>query len=276
MLERLVARGQVEVAAVVTQPDRPAGRGRRQRSPAVAEAARRLGLPLTQTTDASAHPPEVAAAAVVAFGQLVRPPLLGAYPLYNLHPSLLPRWRGAAPIERALIAGDAETGVAVIELSAELDAGPVHGLERFAIGSGDDAGTLAEHAAELGVPLLERALLGETEGRPQAAKGVTYAAKLTAADRLLDFGRPAAELDRLVRALAPRIGARCAIDGRPVTVWRARPEDSGPLPGELGEGLLAGCGAGALRLLELQPEGRRRMTGEEFLRGLRGAPRRVG
>jgi methionyl-tRNA formyltransferase len=274
-LQALVAAG-VEIGAVVTQPDRQAGRGRKLRRPPVAERADALGLPLIQTADASADPPAARAGVVVAFGQIVRPPLLGGYPLYNLHPSLLPRWRGAAPIERALMAGDAETGVAVIELVAELDAGPVHGMARFPIGEADDAGDVAARALELGVPLLVEALSGRTTGVPQPAEGVTYAAKLTAADRELDWDRSAAELDRRVRALSPHIGARTLVDGRMVAIWRARPIAEGPGAGEIAQPLVIGCGEGALDVSELQPAGGRRMTAAEFLRGLRVPPSRAG
>ena len=144
-----------------------------------------------QDERASADPPAVDAGAVVAFGQILKPPLLGAYPLFNLHPSLLPRWRGAAPIERAVMAGDTETGVAVIDLVAELDAGPIHGLERFPIGPEDDAGAVAERALDLGVPLLAEALRGGTTGREQVGEA-TYAARIAPEDRRIDWGRPAA------------------------------------------------------------------------------------
>jgi methionyl-tRNA formyltransferase len=274
-LEALAGAG-AEIGLVVTQPDRQAGRGRRLRRPPVAERAEALGLPLRQTADASADPPPAAAGVVVAFGQIVKPPLLGAYPLYNLHPSLLPRWRGAAPIERAIMAGDGETGVAVIELVERLDAGPVHGLARFPIGPADDAGTVAARALELGLPLLLEALSGHTSGTPQAADGVTYAAKLTAADRDLDWVRPAAELDRLIRGLAPHIGARTQIDGRPVVIWRAHPTAAGPAAGEIAPPLVIGCGGAALAVDELQPAGGRRMTAAEYLRGLRAPPSRAG
>ena len=131
VLRALVERGAVRVAAVVSQPDRPSGRGRALTAPPVAAAARELGLPLTQPQDASAEPPEAEAGVVVAFGQILRAPLLGAYPLVNLHPSALPRWRGAAPVERAIMAGDAETAVAVIEVAPELDAGPILAEQRI-------------------------------------------------------------------------------------------------------------------------------------------------
>jgi methionyl-tRNA formyltransferase len=263
----------VEVGVAVTQPDRPAGRGRRLRPPPVAERARDLGVPLQQTGDASGQPPPADAGVVVAFGQLLRDPLLHAYPLYNLHPSLLPRWRGAAPVERAILEGDAETGVAVIELVEALDAGPVHGMARFPIGPDDDAGAVHARALEVGVPMLVDALEGRTQAVPQVAEGVTYANKLTAADRRLDWSRPAAELDRVVRALSPHVGARTELDGKPLLVWRAAPLNEGPPAGAVERPLRVGCGAGALELLEIQPAGGRRMTAEEYLRGLRQPPR---
>jgi methionyl-tRNA formyltransferase len=262
----------VDVGVVVTQPDRPAGRGRRLRPPPVATRAAELGLPVVQTDDASGDPPAADAGAVVAFGQLVRDPLLHAYPLYNLHPSLLPRWRGAAPVERSIMAGDADTGVAVIELVEALDAGPVHGLQRFPIGPEDDAGVVQSRALELGLPLLVAALEGRTQGTPQPEQGVTYAHKLTAADRVLDWARPAAELHRVVRALSPHVGARAQVDGRPVVVWRAQPVDHRLPPAAIGPPLVIGCGTGALEVLELQPAGGRRMRVDEFLRGLRQPP----
>ena len=177
----------VALSTVVSQPDRRSGRGRRMQPPPVAERAGELGLPLVQTADASSTVPQAAAGVVVAFGQIIAPPLLGAYPLYNLHPSLLPRWRGAAPVERAIMAGDPETGVTVIDLVAELDAGPMHGATAFPIGERDDAGAVRGCALEAGVPLLLEALAGRTTPIPQADTGVTYAHKLTPGDRDLDW-----------------------------------------------------------------------------------------
>jgi methionyl-tRNA formyltransferase len=263
------------VAAVVSQPDRPSGRGRALTAPPVAAAARELGLPLTQPQDASAEPPEAEAGVVVAFGQILRAPLLGAYPLVNLHPSALPRWRGAAPVERAIMAGDAETAVAVIEVAPELDAGPILAEQRIAIGEHDDAGAVRRAALELGVPLLERALLERPAPRAQDERGVTYAHKIEAAERALDWTRPAAELDRKVRALSPHIGARTLLDGRACQVWRARPLALGPAAGEVGAELVVGCGEGALQILELQPAGKGRMRAADFLRGLREPPARA-
>jgi methionyl-tRNA formyltransferase len=279
-LHRLVAQDGVEVVAVVSQPDRPAGRGRRTASPPVAIAAADLGLPLIQSEQASATVPSADVGAVVAFGQILRQPLLGAYPLFNVHPSLLPRWRGAAPIERALMAGDTETGVAVIELVAELDAGPVHALERFAVGPDDDAGTVAARALDLGVPLLAAALRGATTGRPQVGD-VTYAAKIAPGDRRIDWHLPAATIVNQVRALSPHIGAKAEFDGRPVTLWKAREivTPAVAVPGTAtagGAGLLQiACGLGAVAVLELQPAGKRRMAVGEYLRGLRAPPARA-
>jgi methionyl-tRNA formyltransferase len=275
VLRSLVDRGRVRVATVVTQPDRPSGRGRAPSPPPVAEAARALGLPVRQSEDASFEPPDADAGVVVAFGQLIREPLLHAYPLVNLHPSALPRWRGAAPIERAIMAGDSETAVAVIELDAELDAGAILGEEPIAIGPHDDTGAIRSRALELGVPLLERALLEQPEPRPQAAEGVTYARKITADDRPLRWSRPALELDRQVRALSPAIGARAQLGDRTCLVWRARPLEGGPPEGHIADGLVVGCGTGALEILELQPAGKGRMEAAAFLRGLREPPSRA-
>lgn len=276
-LARLVREEGIDVATVVSQPDRPAGRGRKAATPPAVDAARGLGLPVVQEERASEHPPEVDAGAVVAFGQILRPPLLGAYPLFNLHPSLLPRWRGAAPIERALMAGDAETAAAVLELVAELDAGPIHGLERFPIRPEDDAGAVAERALDLGVPLLAAALRGQTSGRAQEGEP-TYAHRIGPEDRRLDWARPAREIADRVRALSPHIGARAELDGLPVTVWRAAATGGDGSPGAVtvhGETLRIGAGEGTVEVRELQPAGKRRMTAAEFVRGRQTPPARA-
>jgi methionyl-tRNA formyltransferase len=277
-LERLVGQHGIDVAVVVSQPDRPAGRGRRTAPPPVAAAAAALGLPLLQDEWASSDPPAVDAGAVVAFGQILKPPLLGAYPLFNLHPSLLPRWRGAAPIERAIMAGDTETAAAVIALVAELDAGPLHGLERFPIGPDDDAGTVAERALDLGVPLLAEALRGRTSGREQVGE-TTYAARLGPEERQIDWSEPAARIADQVRALSPHIGARAVLGDRPVIVWRVRAVAGERLPAATitatDRGLRIACGNGAVDVLELQPAGKRRMAVAEFVRGLRAPPERA-
>lgn len=264
---------------VVSPPDAPYGRGRRLRPPPAATAALELGIECYQPADvnderarariAAARPEAVC---VCAFGAMIREPLLSAQRILNVHPSLLPRWRGAAPIERAIMAGDECTGVSIMLLVAELDAGPVC-LQAVEPIAGDDTyGSLAVRLAELGGELLIRAL---DEGGPCAEQDpalATYAEKILPADRLLDPLAPAAELERVVRALTPHIGARVALsDGAPLGVSRARVLADGPPPGVLsleGRRPLLGCGDGALELLEVLPAGKRQMSGEDYLRGL--------
>jgi methionyl-tRNA formyltransferase len=190
------------------------------------------------------------AVVVAAYGLLIPDALLEQHLWLNVHPSLLPRWRGAAPVERAIMAGDTETGVTIHRTVKELDAGPIAAQERFPIDADDDAGAVFDRAAELAVELLDRVLPRPTFA-PQGEGGVTYADKITAADRELDLSRPAEEVHNRVRALSPHIGARAVVDGRRVLVWRTR------------------VVGGQLELLEVQPEGKRRMTYEEFRRGLR-------
>jgi methionyl-tRNA formyltransferase len=249
VLERLAARH--EVAYLLTRPDRARGRGRRVSPPPAKEVAERLGIPVEQPERLGADfDPGRDPVVVVAYGLLVPRTALDRARWLNVHLSLLPRWRGAAPVERALMAGDEQTGVSVIELVEELDAGPVAAQERLAIGSDDDAGVVLERAAELTPDLIDAALVNE-EPTPQSGEGVTYAEKIGPADRELDWSRPPKELHDRIRALSPHIGARGVVEGRPVIVWRSRLAD------------------GRLELLEVQPEGRRRMTYDEFLRGLR-------
>jgi methionyl-tRNA formyltransferase len=168
----------------------------------------------------------------------------------NVHPSLLPRWRGAAPVERAIMAGDTETGVTIHRTVKELDAGPVAAERAFPIGMQDDAGGVFAKAAAIAVDLLDD-VLPDPEFTPQDEEGVTYAEKITAEDRELDWGDPPDEQLNKIRALSPHIGARAILHGRPLTIWKAR---------------VAGA---RLEPLEVQPDGKRRMTYDEFLRGLR-------
>ena len=285
-LARLVAAPGIEIALVVSQPDRPAGRGRKPAAPPVAVAARELGLELAQPERAAGALPlltasGVEAVALIAYGALVPRALLDALPFVNLHPSALPRWRGAAPVERALMAGDGEGAVAAMLLVEELDAGPVAALECFAIGPDDDAGVVYDRALELGLPPLARALADAAAGRlatvPQVGEP-TYAAKIVAEDRRLDAAFPARTLHDRVRALSPHIGARLALEGAPHVIWRTAVRASGPPAGGLermGDALVLGCGDGALELLELQPPGGRRMGAAAWLRGLRGELPRV-
>jgi methionyl-tRNA formyltransferase len=245
VLERLAERH--EIAFLLTRPDRPAGRGRRPTAPPAKLAAERLGIPVLQPE----HPAEASLDAdtivLVAYGALISRELLERHEWLNVHPSLLPRWRGAAPVERAIMAGDEETGVSVIRLVEELDAGPIGAQQSFPIQPDDDAGAVFARAAALAPDLIEQA----TTFTPQPEHGVTYAEKIGPTDRELDWSRPPQELHDRIRALSPHIGARGELHGRTLTVWRSRLED------------------GRLELLEVQPEGGRRMSYDAFLRGLR-------
>jgi methionyl-tRNA formyltransferase len=248
VLERLAS--QREIAYVLTRPDRPRGRGRALGPPPAKVVAERLGIEVRQPERLAGFDPDADAVVVIAYGALIPQEQLDQALWMNVHPSLLPRWRGAAPVERAIMAGDAETGVTIHRTVAELDAGPIAAQQAFPIEPEDDAGALYAKAAPLAAELLE-GVLANPEFTPQSAEGATYAAKLTAEDRQLDWSRPAEEIVNHVRALSPHIGARAQLDGRPVIVWRARVEDGRVVP------------------LEVQPEGKRRMTYAEFLRGLR-------
>ncbi|MDP9345378.1 MAG: methionyl-tRNA formyltransferase, partial [Actinomycetota bacterium] len=238
--------------------DRPKGRGRRLQAPPVAEAARAFGLALDQPESVNGDEARarIAAAApdvliVCAFGALIREPLLTDHMVLNVHPSLLPRWRGAAPVERAIMAGDAETGVAIMRLTAGLDEGPVCLLEAEPVRADDDYGTLAGRLEDLGARLLIRALDERPPFAEQPEQGVTYAEKITADDRTLDPAAPADVNARIVRALHPHIGARLALDdGSFLGVRRARVGDDG-----------------ALELVEVQPSGGRPMPYADYVRG---------
>jgi methionyl-tRNA formyltransferase len=235
---------------LLTRPDRPRGRGRKLAPPPAKVAAERLGLEVRQPERLAGFEPEVDTVVVAAYGVLIPEDVLERALWLNVHPSLLPRWRGAAPIERALMTGDAETGVTIIELVKELDAGPIAAQQAFPIGPEDDFGTVSARAGELAAELLEQAL-PEPQLRPQPAEGVTYAEKIGPDDRELDWSRPAQELANRVRALSPHIGARAELHGRPVTIWRARVEGDELVP------------------VEVQPDGGRRMEYEAWLRGVR-------
>jgi methionyl-tRNA formyltransferase len=251
VLERLASA--YDVTRVLTRPDAPAGRGRKLAPSPAKRAAERLGIPvlhperLEPGLDLGA--PVVVA---VAYGLIVPEAVLEERLWLNVHPSLLPRWRGAAPVERALMAGDSETGVSIIRLVKELDAGPIAAQSSFAIELEDDAGTVLARAAEVAAALLTDVLADpdatfrEQEGEP------TYAAKITAADRKLDLDWPPNELVDHVRALSPHIGARAELQGRPVTVWKARVAEDG-----------------SFEPVEVQPDGGRRMAYDAWLRGLR-------
>lgn len=266
---------------VVTRPDRPRGRGRRVQSPPVADAARELGIDLDQPESVNAEDAGARIAAadpgavcICAYGALIREPLLSEHEMYNVHPSLLPRWRGAAPIERAIEEDDPQTGISIMRPVAELDAGPVYLQRVEPIRADDDYGSLAARLAGLAGELLAEALTTRAEPREQAVKGVTYAEKVTREERRLDPARSPDALARKVRALTPHVGAYVeARGGERLGVRRAAPAPLGlssPPPGELGavEGrLLFGAASGALELLEVQPAGGRPMAAPDYLRG---------
>jgi methionyl-tRNA formyltransferase len=286
-LLRDLAGGAHRPALVLTRPDRPAGRGRKLSSPPVAETARELGLELAQPDSvnedaaraliAAAQPQ---AAIVCAFGALLREPLLSEYELLNVHPSLLPRWRGAAPVERAIMAGDDQTGVSIMRVTAGLDSGPVCLAGEEPIEARDTYGSLSARLQRLGTRLLVDALdrLARGESLPFAEQdeaNATYAEKIAAPDRLLDPSRPAGELERVVRALHPHIGARLALPGEAfLGVRRAVCAEADMPPGEglySSDGrLLFACSPGTLELLEVQPPGGRSMDAASYLRGHAG------
>jgi len=291
VLERL-ARSPHRPVLVVTRPDRPRGRGRRVASPPVAEAARTLGIELAQperVNDPEAR--ELVAAArpdvvtICEFGALLREPLLSAHEMLNVHPSLLPRWRGAAPVERAIEAGDAVTGVSIMRPTLEMDAGPVCLARAEPIRPDDDFGSLSRRLAELGGELLVEALDRRPACVEQSSEGVTIAPKIEREERRLDPEvASAAALARRVRALTPHVGAWLELPAAApgglaqrlgVRAARALHGAQAPelAPGELaaaGKRLLLGCVNGVLELLEVQPAGGRPMEAAAWLRG-RGA-----
>ena len=249
VLERLAARH--EVTALLTRPDSPRGRGRKLAGSPAKEVAERLGIPVLQPERPTGELELPAETFVVAaYGLLIPPSLLERGLWLNVHPSLLPRWRGAAPVERAIMAGDAETGVTIHETVEALDAGPVAAQRSFPIGPDDDAGVVFDRAAAVAFELLE-AVLAAPSFHPQAEDGVTYAEKIGLADRELDLDADPQELVNRVRAPSPHIGARAELHGRRLTIWSARVEDGRFVP------------------VEVQPEGKRRMGYDELLRGLR-------
>jgi methionyl-tRNA formyltransferase len=249
VLERLAARH--EITALLTRPDAPRGRGQKTGAPPAKETAERLGIPVLQPVRPEPGLDLGAGTIIVAaYGLLIPEDVLEEGLWLNVHPSLLPRWRGAAPVERMIMAGDTQTGVTIHRTVKELDAGPIAAQRSFPIGDQDDAGSVYEKSAAIAVELLD-AVLPEPDFTPQDEEGVTYAEKITAADRELDWSEPAEDLLNRVRALSPHIGARAELHGRPVTIWKAR---------------VAGR---RLEPLEVQPDGKRRMTYDEFLRGLR-------
>jgi methionyl-tRNA formyltransferase len=248
VLERLARRH--DVGFLLTRPDAPRGRGRKLAPPPAKEVAERLGIPVLQPErPGDEELPEADAIVVAAYGLLIPEGLLDRALWLNVHPSLLPRWRGAAPVERAIMAGDTETGVTIHETVKALDAGPVAARRAFPIAPDDDAGAVFSRSAE-GAAALLGDVLPAPSFEPQPEEGVTYADKIGPDDRRLDLSEPE-QAERTVRALSPHIGAWAELHGRRVTIWRAHVEDGELVPDEV------------------QPEGKRRMTYAEFLRGIR-------
>jgi methionyl-tRNA formyltransferase len=270
-----------DVALVVTQPDRPAGRRRTLTSPPAADRARTLGLPVTQperVNDAlgDLQRAGIRCMTICAYGQRVTRELLDAFVWLNLHPSLLPRWRGAAPIERAILAGDRETGVAIMLVTEPLDAGPLVSVDAFGISEDDDAGTIMTRSLATGIPRLVSAVTAchtdTLRTTPQPENGVTYAEKLTAADRILDPTLSVAAAVRRVRALSPHVGAKVALGGVPFVVWRACAASDRVAPASVttADGrIICGFADGAVELVTLQQPGRRTLSATELLRGYR-------
>lgn len=273
---------------VVTPPDRRQGRGRRLSPPPVAAVAAELGIELLQTerTDDLRALERIRAAGpdvgvVCAFGQILRRPILSELVLLNVHPSLLPRWRGAAPIERSIIAGDDETGVSIMRVTEGVDCGPVALQEAIAIGD-DDFGALSARLQQLGSRLLSRALDLRAEDRLEAQfveqddSAATYAEKVEPAERRLDPARPAIELERVVRALTPHIGAYIElVEEQRLTLTAATAEAGEAGQGELvadGDDLVLGAADGVLRISELRPAGKQTMAASAYLRGCEAPP----
>ncbi len=284
-LVELVGRGH-DVAAVYTRAAKPAGRGMDLQPTPIEREARRFGIPVhtpktLRTPDVEAqfraHAADVAV--VVAYGLILPKPILDAPRLgcFNLHASALPRWRGAAPINRAVMAGDAETAVMVMRMEEGLDTGPVAMAERLAIAPDMTAGDLHDRLAPLGADLMARALAALEKDAlvltPQPAEGVTYAAKIDKAETRIDWRKPWQEVHDHARGLSPFPGAWCEIGGGRLKVLRTTKGDGAGVPGTvLDDRLTVACGDGAVRIASLQPAGKRAMTADEYLRGSRVAP----
>jgi len=280
---RALAAAHHEIALVISQPDRPRGRSRTPSLTPVAQQAEGLGIPCLRPATINApevldqlRAADVGALCVVAFGQLLKEPLLSEWPCINVHFSLLPAYRGAAPVERALMDGVAETGVCIMRMDAGLDTGPVAREVRIAVEPQEDAGSVMNRLCAVAVPALVATLddleVGNAAFVAQAETGGSSAPKIGDADRALDPGDAAVTLANRIRALSPYVGARLVIDGAPFKIWRANVRDEDPGPGlHIVDGrLLLGCADGALEILELQPPSRGRVAAAEFLRGYRG------
>jgi methionyl-tRNA formyltransferase len=271
-----------EVPLVLTQPDRPSGRGQKLQPSPVKQLAVERGIPVLQPErlkDPATHEPILAVApdvmVIAAYG-LILPQAVLDIPrrgCLNIHASLLPRWRGAAPIQRAIEAGDTETGITIMRMEAGLDTGPILLKESLPIAADETAATLHDKLSALGARLIVDALrrFDELALVPQPAEGVTYASKIDKAEALLDFRRPAEELARRVRAFDPFPGAAGVLDDTTMKLWRAVAERGSGAPGTVlaadGSGIVVACGEGALRITELQKPGGKRLPAADLLRG---------
>jgi methionyl-tRNA formyltransferase len=293
-LEALCASGHTLVA-VLTQPDRPKGRGQQLASSPVKQAAQRHGLPVLQPQSLKNETVRAELAAlradvlvVVAYGLILPQAVLDLPRLgcVNIHASLLPRWRGAAPIQRAILAGDAETGVSIMQMDAGLDTGPVLLKRRISIAENDTGGSLHDKLAALGAPALLEALEGLANGtlpaEPQPSTGVTYAEKLQKAEAPIDWSREAKAIERQVRAFNPWPVAETRLGGEQLRIFMARAQDGsdGAAPGTVisarGDAIVVACGAGELHIEELQRAGRRPMAARELMKSCELAGQRLG
>lgn len=281
---RAIAGAGHDLPLVLTQPDRPAGRGLKLTPSAVSREAQDLGLPVEKpaTLRAAEGPASLRRVApdvlvVAAYGLLLPQEVLDIprFGCLNVHASLLPRWRGAAPIQRAILAGDPETGISIMQMDAGLDTGPVLLAEATPIGPQETAGSLHDRLAELGAACIIRALarLGDMLPERQDESRATYAPKITKADTRIEWAASAIQAERQVRAFDPAPGAEATIEGEVVKVWRAVAGEGSGAPGQVLPGaadrLRVACGEGVLEVLEIQRPGGRRMHAADFLRGRR-------
>jgi methionyl-tRNA formyltransferase len=284
-LQALIAAG-YEITLVLTRPDRPAGRGLKLAASEVKQLADQARLPLLQPQTlkdaqlhASLHAAGAQAMVVAAYGLVLPRAVLELFPAgcINIHASLLPRWRGAAPIQRAILAGDSETGISIMRMEQGLDNGPVYLMRRIPIAVEDTAGTVHDKLAALGARCIVEALPAISDGTlkavPQSEAGATYAHKIAKDEAAIDWRRGAVEVDRQVRAFNPFPGAYSTLRGKPLKVWRAAVASGSPAPpGTIlradAQGIVIACGGGALRATELQRTGGKRLAAADFLHGL--------
>lgn len=271
------------IVAVYCQPPRPAGRGKELRKSPVQVAAEALGLPVAHPArlseaavqaDFAAHGADVAV--VVAYGLILPPAVLAAPRLgcLNIHASLLPRWRGAAPIHRAIMAGDAETGISIMQMDEGLDTGPVLMRQAIPIGAEETTSDLHDRLSALGAEMIARAVASlPLPATPQPAEGVTTAAKIDKAEARVDFAQPAGVVDRLIRGLSPFPGAWTLVGAERVKLLRSRVVPGSGAPGQVLGGFVIACASGAVEVLEAQREGKRRAPAAEVLKGLHLPPR---